>query len=149
MGLGDVSVNRKEDGVVENALSLEAGILVDVHSVECGEVDGGLQVGNYGPQDAQSGIDCEDVLEGSLVFGAVDGLNLPKRGATLFSSHMAMGTRSRMSMWEEYTFPMRVACILWEFLNLSCSSCRGTAGLTMIFLLKLPKSIIYSAIQLC
>ena len=93
--------DRKENGVVEYALSLEAGIFVDVHSVECGQVDGGLQVGDYGPQDAQSGVYSEDVLEGSLVFCAIDGLNLARRGATLFSSHMAMGTRSRMSMWEE------------------------------------------------
>ena len=38
----NISPYWEKDGVVEDALSFEAGFFVDVHSVECGQLDGGF-----------------------------------------------------------------------------------------------------------
>ena len=64
-------------------------------------MDIGLEVGDGDAEDAEGGVDGEDVLDISLVLDVIDGLDLGGRGVTLLSSHMAMGTRSRISMWEE------------------------------------------------
>ena len=58
----------------------------------------GLQVGDCNSKDAESGINSQDILNVSLMLDIINGFNLSWGRVTLLSSHIAMGTRSSISI---------------------------------------------------
>lgn len=58
----DISVQREDDGVVQNPLSFETRIFVSVHRMEDSQVDIRLKICDNHAEDLQSGVDSEDVF---------------------------------------------------------------------------------------
>lgn len=61
-------------------------------------MNGGFKIGDCDSKDAQSWIDSEYIFEIFLMLCKIDGFNLSFRWGTLFSSHMATGMMSSISM---------------------------------------------------
>lgn len=68
---GDISVEGKDDGVIENSLSLEPRILIGVHCVKHCQIDIWLQVGHCHPQHLEGGIHSQNIFETTLMLSKI------------------------------------------------------------------------------
>jgi hypothetical protein len=68
---GDISVEGKNDGVIENSLSLEPRILIGVHCVKHCQIDIWLQISHCHSQYLKGGIHSQNIFETTLMFSKI------------------------------------------------------------------------------
>lgn len=79
-------------------MRFKARLLIGIHSVEYCEVNIRFEIRDCNSQNLETGINGQNVLKTTLMLNEINSFHLDKMGTTLFSSQMATGTMSRMSI---------------------------------------------------